>query len=422
MIDERFNLRRNVWYAIVELVANVGLVFLTYRLVILQGGITAVGLWATLYAWAALIRVGDVGISAATTRFVALHDIRSEAEAARRFVETGIISNALVFGLLCLAGYFVLYQMVDIIVSAEHSVEAKGVLPVLLLGFMLFNIWNIVIGCMQGLHLGYVRSQLSIGGSLLQLVVAVLLVPTNGILGLAWAQVAQYGAVSIVGWLIVRQTVGIRSYLPSRLDLPTLREMLGFSLTSQAANVASGLFEPVSKIAVGQVAGLHVQGLYELAYKSVWLPRTAIIAGAGATTPALTAIFRSTPDAVTRIYRRTSRLSTLAVAGCMLLITLASPVISLVWIGHIDWQYVAITMILAVGVFFNAFGAAAYNLAAVTGQMRNNIAVNAIVLLVLALGFVLGRDLPPIGLVAIVATAMAFGGVAVKLLNERYLA
>jgi O-antigen/teichoic acid export membrane protein len=422
MIDRRFNLRRNVSYAVFEFTANACLVFLSYRLVILQGGVAAVGTWSTLYAWASLIRLGDVGMSAATARFIALHDARTQGDMVRRFVETGIVSNVLMFGLLSIGGYLVLDQFVDTIVGPERRSEAQTVLPVLFLGFLLFNVWNVVLGCMQGLHLGYVRSRLSIAGTILQLIAAVLLVPGYGILGLAWAQVAQYGLASIIGWVIVRKAAAIQSYLPIRIDLPALREMIGFSLRSQVANVANGLFEPISKIIVSQVAGLHVLGLYELAYKSVWLPRTAVIAGAGATTPALTASFRDEPATVKAMYHRTAHLSTLAVAACVALVAVVSPLISLAWVGHIEWLFVGMTAVLAVGVFFNAVGAAAYNLAAVTGKMRNNIGVNIGVLLVLGVSFVLGQGLPTLGLVAVIAGAMAIGGLAIKFLNERHLA
>src|SRR5690349_4945120 len=39
----RFNLRKNVVFAVLEFVVNLGLVFFSYRLVILQGGLAALG-------------------------------------------------------------------------------------------------------------------------------------------------------------------------------------------------------------------------------------------------------------------------------------------------------------------------------------------------------------------------------------------
>ena len=93
-IDLRsFNLKRNMVSAVFAFVINIGLVFLSYRLVIRQGGLEVIGLWSTLYAWTTMIRIGDAGMANASLRFIALCNPQTEGEKLRDYLETGIKSG-----------------------------------------------------------------------------------------------------------------------------------------------------------------------------------------------------------------------------------------------------------------------------------------------------------------------------------------
>ncbi|MFB9950280.1 lipopolysaccharide biosynthesis protein [Rhizobium puerariae] len=422
MIPRHLNLKKNVIFALVAFGVNIGLVFISYRLLILQGGIQAVGLWSTLFAWTSLIRIGDVGMANATIRFAAMHDMESESEKIREYVETGIISNGALFCFLAVLGYIVFSNFVGGLVEQTHVAEAEQVLPVMFGGFFLMNFANVILGSIQGLHLGFVNSQLTVLGNLVQIGAAVFLVPRYGVLGMAWAQVIQYSSMSVVGWYVARRAVSSRNIVPARFSIPAFREMLGFSLRSQVANVSNGLFEPLSKILVSHFGGLQVQGLYELAYKTLWLPRTAVISGVSAMIPSLTHLFRTDREKLWPIYSKSVTYSTLAVLALSIGAVVASPVISWLWIGRVEINYTYFVAIFAVGIVLNAFGAAAYNLAIVTGELRYNIVINVLVLATLAvLGGICGYFLPIHAVVAATAFSMGAGGLAIKFHNERLL-
>lgn len=423
MIPSHLNLKKNVIFALMAFGVNIALVFVGYRLIIMQGGIEAVGVWSTLFAWTSLIRIGDVGMASATLRFAAMHDLESELSTIRDYIETGIISNCLLFGLLAIAGYAVMNTQLLRLIGPAHFEEARRILPVMFLGFFLMNSANVILGSVQGLHLGFVNSQLTVVGNIVQIAAVFVLVPMFGLLGLAWAQVIQYSGMAIVAWIIVRSRIGSRAIIPLGFSMPAFREMLGFSLKSQAVNVSDGLFEPLSKILVSHFGGLHMQGLYELAYKTLWLPRNAVISGVSAMIPTLTNLLKTDPAKVPPLYRRSVTYAALAVLALSLGLVAASPLISWIWMGHVEIDYTYFVAIFAVGVVLNALGAPAYNLAIVTGRLANNITVNLLVLVTLGLaGVVAGSFLPAHALVAVIAASMAIGGVAIKTRNERLIA
>lgn len=422
MVANRFNLRKNIVSASLAFGVNIGLVFLSYKLIVISGGIQAVGLWSTLFAWTSLIRIGDVGMASATMRFTAMYDTESDLDSIQDYVVTGTVTNIALFGLLAAIGYFALDFFLADIVDASHVQEAHDILPLMFTGFFLMNLSSVILGALQGLHLGYLNARLTVVGNVLQIIIVVLLVPRLGLLGMAWAQVLQYALLTVVAWFVVRSKARIKSVLPIGFTVAVFKDMLKFSLKSQATNVTNGLFEPVSKILISHFGGLHVQGIYELAYKTLWLPRNAVIAGTSAMIPTLTSLMQTNPDRVEPLYAKSVRYSVLAVLVLSVAIVIVSPVISWLWVGTFEFQYTIFAAILAFGVVLNAAGASAYNLGIVTGAFRHNVVVNIFVLVfVVAAGAAVGYALPIYGLVVVISLALAIGGLAIKLKNERLL-
>jgi O-antigen/teichoic acid export membrane protein len=138
--------------------------------------------------------------------------------------------------------------------------------------------------------------------------------------------------------------------------------------------------------------------------------------------PAMTALFRQNPMKVVPVYQRSLKMTIFAVGALMIIVTLASPAISLIWTGDFVREYSILVAIMAVGVLLNAVGAPAYNLATVTGNMRNNILTNVTVLAILIVGGLATALLLPVyGLICMIAVAMGMGGVLIKIQNERFL-
>lgn len=417
-----YNMRKNVGFAVIEFAVNVGVVFLSYRLVILQGGLEAVGLWATLSAWIALIRLGDAGMANALLRFVALRDIDTDAGGIRAYVETGIVATTVLFCALALVGHAVLLPFIPGLVGSAYAEQARTLLPWLLASFVMVSINGAVGGALQGLHLGFRRSQIAMVSAVLQLLAASWLVPRYGLVGLAIAQMAQYGLAATLAWLVIRARAGIPAWLPLRIDRAALAAMVGFSVKTQLTTITSGLFEPLSKLLLARFGGMQAQGLYELAFKTVWLSRNAIVAGLTATLPTVTNLAVREPLNARRAFDRANDVGLRAAAGLLGAIVLAAPIISMAWLGQLEPRYWLYVTALSAGALASAYGANAYNLAFAVGRFANNIAVNAMMLVVLAVagwsgGVCVGAD----AVVASVALALILGGVAIRRINAGLL-
>jgi O-antigen/teichoic acid export membrane protein len=422
MNKDKFNLRKNVRVSVASFMANVALVFFSYRLVIEYDGLEAVGLWSLLMAWGALIRIGDVGMGGAILRFISAKNLENEVLEIRKYIDTGLIMNVLAFAFLTLVGYFLVKKNLSFLIEDKSLVQAYLLLPILFGGIFLSSVTTLLVSSLQGLHFGYVGSYLTVGGNIIQILMVFLLVPDMGVMGLAWAQLIQFAILILVGWYLVTNKTKMLGYFPHNFSIPVLKEMLGFSLKSQVANIANGLFEPVSKILFSQFAGLQSQGVYELAYKTVSLTRNSIVAGLYASLPKLTNLIKHTPDEAQDFYNKIQKKVVTAISWVMLIVVAFSPIVSWLWIGNFNPNYWLFVSFIAVGFLINTIGAAAYNLGLATGIMKFNIIVSIMSLIFLYIfSYIFSEVWQVHGFVGGVALALGIGGMAIKRLNERLL-
>ena len=415
----KLNLRKNVSFAVGEFAVNTLLLFVGYRLLIKQSGIEALGVWSTLYAWTNLIRLADAGVSGAATRFLAQWDLEQEQSKIRIYGETALLTNVAQFGVLSLVAYFAISPFVASMTGASHAAQGAQVLPWMLLLFFLLNVAGTVLGMLQGLHLGYQRSQLSMLGTVIQLVLVLWLVPSFGLLGLAWAQISQYLVVLILGWVQLRFKLGT-GWLPSIFDMHAFKEMLGYSLKAQLVNISNGLIEPISKMLVGNFGGMAAQGYYELAFKTVLLPRNLIATGVSATIPTLARLSQGDTGMLRVMYSRAFRVSASLMGLAVILIIALAPVSSQLWLGETNKTYWLYTSLLAFGFFGNMLGMPAYIVAMATGHMYRMIVVTLTTLgLLIVVGFSIGEFVSGTGIVALNATAIGCCGIAVWLTNRK---
>ena len=424
-----FEVRRNVSSSVVAFTVNVVLVVASYRLVIAEGGLEALGLWSALMSWVYVLRIGDPGLSSAVARFVARCDAPIQGDRVRAYIDTGILVNGGLFLFLAGLGYGVFSTHIEFIVpdAGPPRKTAENLLPLLFGGLLASGLSALMLGALQGLHRGYLAARLSISGQLVQLVSVMLLVPRQGLYGLAAGVCLQHLVVLVAGWPITVRTIsqltGRRQpLLPIHASWRTMRQMMGFSLRAQVANITNGAFEPLSKILIGRYAGLETLGLFELAYKIVILPRNALVSGVQATTPAITRMLETDPGGARSLYARSVKLVARSAALCLGAVVIVSPIVSLTVVGQFLPVFTLFTAMLAIGVFANATGAPAFVLGIAHGRFAGNIVAAVISLAIL--GFMAvpaGLANTSVPMVAAVAMALTVSGFYIRRRNGRLL-
>lgn len=388
-------LRRNAVFSVVEVaVSGLGLFFI-YKNVVTELGVAMLGVWSLVLATTAFGRMADVGLAAGLARFVAGSLAEKDPAKARLYLRTGFIAVMVLMGGVALAMWYPLSWSLSIALKGEELALARELLPWALVTFWALSLKGVLDAGLVGVHRADLKSLATMAGMVLQIVASLLLVGPFGLLGLAWAQTGQ-AVLSILLMLVQLRLVPVLRHAKpgGRFSWVLMREMLGFGVKLQIGTIANLLFEPASKIVLGHVGGTAMLGIYEMAYRMVYQARSVAIMAQGTVLPRFVELGRRGDDGLRLFFLRTCRVSALAAAALMLMVIVASPLISRLWLGWIDADFLTITALLCMSWGINILAAPAYYLGIATGRVMPNVLGQLLAgILAPALAYALGLGL-----------------------------
>ncbi|HUF09195.1 MAG TPA: oligosaccharide flippase family protein [Rhodothermales bacterium] len=392
----------------------VGITFLiVYRFVKDELGIELFGVWALVLATVSVNNIANLGIASATVRFVPLYLARGMTPDAVRVIETSVISLAVFLGVILPIAYPLLIFVVDRVIEPHLYPIALAILPYAVGSFWLNAVSVVLQGCVDGYQRIDLRSLLVSGAALVYLPLVFWLVKSNGLVGLAQAQLAQAALLLIATWVTLKKMEPSLPVLPYRWNYQTFKETLGYSITFQGISVTKLLFEPVTKVLLAKFAGASTLGYFEFAHRMVFQIRSLIVTAYQAVVPTIADLQERRPDLIRDIYTESLRLLMYIVGPALGFFILLSPLVSRLWIGTIVPDFVLFSGLVFVGWFLNVLSAPAYFSNAGTGRLRWNFLGHLLTGVInVVLGIVLGYYFGAIGVVAAFSIALVVGSFA----------
>lgn len=417
----QFNLRRNAVWAVAEAVASGLILFLLYKLVVMRLGLEALGIWSLVLATTSLVRFADAGASSGLGRFVAISSGKGDHAATLSYFDTAILTNLGLYAAVALAFYFPAYNGLAWAVSEDAALgTARDLLPYALVSLTLGNLSAAVGATLVGLQRSDLKSMVVVVGLFGQLAAALSLVPSHGLMGLAWAQLIQNACSIVAGLALVHFSisgrVGIR--VPASWSGETFRALVGFGVKLQLAAIISLLYDPATKFVMSALGGLEALGLFELANRLVFQVRLLVAAPIQTLMPAFAHLDGLASERLGDLYRQAMALTLALGTPLMVGSAVVSPLVSWIWIGQFDRLFVAFVTLLCIGWLFNLVGAPAYLLGIGTGRLWWNISGHLVTSVGgPLLGVVLGKAFGPVGVVIGAASALALGSLLTMIMN-----
>lgn len=417
-----FDLRRSSIWSIAEVCISGASLFLLYKFVIAHLGVKALGVWSLVLATTSLARLGDIGASAGLSRFVALAKSQKNQLAARNYVETAFLANALVFSSLALLMFWPLRLGLELLIPTDALRDALTLLPYSMGSFVLLNLSAVTLSALIGQQRTDLKSKVVVFGILAQLTVTLLSVPQVGLVGMAWGQIAQYIVTICAAWTVFLAGLNRRHRFPfpTGFRMRLLRDLFSFGIRLQLSNLVSFAFEPATKFSISAITGLEALGIFEMAYRMVLQVRHLTAAPTVALIPAFVHLSETSPPEVPRLYDRAVANVILGSGTLLSAVFMCSPAVSLLWIGSYSEPFVTFTCFLCIGWFLNTLGIPSYQLAISRGLVKWNVLGHLVTSMASpALVLVLGKALGPIGAVFGVAAALGTGAVYSMVSNCR---
>jgi O-antigen/teichoic acid export membrane protein len=400
------NLRRNVVWNVIEVASTSVVLFLLYRLIAMRLGIDSVGVWSLVLATTSLARFADAGLAAGLSRFVATSLQEGKTRQASQFVETALLANGILFTVLGLAIYYPLYWALPQVMDAKYVAQARGLLPFAVASLVMINLGSVITSAMIGISRSDLKSKLTLITSVLQLVVSLAMIGRLGLNAVAIAQILQNGLLVVIGWvLFARHSSG--RLVPRAINYQRLRELLGFGVRLQLLSVTSLLYEPLIKFVMSATAGVAALGLFEMAWRAILQLRQILVVPTQNLVP-MFAVAEGA-EAMEKIHERaTAMISAASVLG-LGAFAVFSPIVSYLWLGAINWEFVTYVVILVPGWILNTGSTSGFLLGVGKGVLRWNL-IASVTTSILALVFttVLARYLGGVGVA--IGASLAIGG------------
>lgn len=423
----RTGLSRNMVMSALQSLAAIGALFLSYRLVILALGQEALGLWSLLMALTLAVRLFDPTGGSTVGRFVAIAG-KSQARgdsagpSAAQYVDTAILLLFTLYAMLAATAFvplgWLLRSQIDD--SAQLNV-ALGVLP-LLLGLMAANVLAMSNSdAIDGIGRADMRAAIMIASYVVQLALVWWWLPLFGLSGLALAQLAQYGFITLASRALLRRHISELGWLPRHGSRAVARQMIGYGTKLQLSALGLLLADPLLRLLINHYAGLSLLGLYELASKLVVQLRALLASAMMPLIPQFATHGGSMGEEDQALFRKMVRLVMLAAAGIAVVAIAASPILSWTILGRVEKELILLTAILAAGYLGNTISLIHYLQAQASGRMLWNIVGTfAIGAATLIFGPLLVPVLGPVAVVVGFALGLALAGFIFITGNARY--
>lgn len=360
---------RNAAWSFMQTITSALTVFVLYKYLYGFLGPEQLGLWAVVLASVSLGRLAELGFSTTVLRFISMHLSKGDKRHAAKILETGLISIGAPFAFFLLVLYPFAAELMQQVVPVASLEAAREILPYSFCTLWFGVVGSIVQSALDGCGRMDVKSRMLIIGNLVYVPLAIVLVLQSGIVGLAIGQLLQSILVGVLLWIATRRELPTLGWVPLGWDKACLREILGYAAGLQLGNLLLMLFEPATKILLSRFCGLHEVAHFEMANQVVSRVRALITSAIQAYLPVISSSATNPISA-----RQVVGESTIFIAGMGLPILAALvvsfPVISILWIGHLQVDFIAYGWILGIGWLIATLAMPVYYYCVGAGRVR----------------------------------------------------
>jgi len=378
------------------LITGLGFFFL-YRFVEGAVGIERLGVWSLVLGSVIVTSLVNLGLGSSVVKFVSMHLARGDAARAALVAQTAFLTLAAILPVVLFAIYpvvkWALATLPDDLRDAPALLsEALIILPYAMGSFWALSVASVSLGIIDGHHRIDLRSSLQICGVFVYLIVAFRLVPDHGLLGLAWAHLAQSVLLLLGSWIVAYKLLDPLPLFPWKWRWHALKEILEYSLKFQVIAIFWMLVDPLTRWLVSVFGGLAATGWLEYASRMVFQLRALFASAHQALVPTIARLQEHQTAMLNTVYRASFRIILYLVLLFLPVLIAATPFVSLLWHrGTIQPTFVLYAVLLFLGWFLNLLSNPAYFAYIGIGTLRWNVIGRITIgVLNLALGGLLG--------------------------------
>ena len=363
---------RNAATSVVQVVLLGVTLFLLYRFLLNTIGAEQFGIWSVVLATTSVTNIAGFGLSGSVVKFVAKYAARGEDEVAANVIQTAALSIGLVIGIFLAVAYPLLSWILSLVIPENSLDAAISILPYGLASFWIMAVARVFQGGLDGYQRIDLRSMLLMGTAIFHLIICYSLVPSNGLLGLAYAQVAQAITLLVANYFFLKRRLGLLPVIPYRWSRPLFGEMVGYGVNFQIVSIAQMVYDPLTKALLTSFSGLTAVAYYEMASRMILQLRALPLAANQVLVPAIAELQEKNAQFIQAVYKDSYHFVLYLSLPLYSAIIGFTPVVSEIWIGRYESTFVLYSTLLAIGWFLNTLAGPAYFANLGTGEVSWN--------------------------------------------------
>jgi O-antigen/teichoic acid export membrane protein len=343
-----------------------------YKFLLAEIGAKQLGIWSLVLSSTTLAQVANFGFSGSVVKFVAKYAAFKEHQNTSNVIQTAAISLGVFVGFLLLISYPAFTKILGLIVASDSLPLTLDILPYALLSIWLMMIISVFQSALDGFQRIDLRSFILMFSSILNLIFCVVLAPSYGLMGVAYARVAQMLLTLIAVWFMLKRCIKL-PILPCKWNKHLFKEILSYGLKYQTISVTALLYDPVTKGLLSKFGFLSMVGYYEMASRMVQQFRAVVVSANQVLFPAIADLKERDPEKIASVYRTSYQLLFYLSLPLYSLMIVSLPVISTLWIGHCEKIFISFGVLLSLGWFLNTLSVPAYFVNLGTGELGWNV-------------------------------------------------
>jgi O-antigen/teichoic acid export membrane protein len=337
---------RNALWAIAQTIVSAGVLFFLYRFLLSELGAEKLGLWSLILASTSLARIGELGFSNATLRFVGKYVGMGKLDDASEILETSLITIGFPMAIILASVIPILGLVLPWVVPLQHMPDALVIVPWAMLALWFGIIGGLVQSAIDGTGRMDQRNMILIASTLIYILTALILTSMFGLQGVAIAQAVQAGVTLFAMWMLAKAQLKSLPIFPYRWRKQRFLEIFAFALNMQLGSIVGMFIEPITKALISKFGGLSFLAYYEMASQVISRARSVLIAGFQAMAPQFA--IASGRESHMKLFIESLEKATNPGIPYMAIVMSSLPIISHIWIGRFENAFVFTAELLCV--------------------------------------------------------------------------
>ena len=351
----------NALSAVVQVAITALLYFFLYKYLLTELGVEQLGVWSLILSFSSIANLANLGITSGLVKFVADYLAEKEEHKIGKLIFTSFVTMSILFVTAGLVVFFLSNYFLHLVVDEQFLDVAFLILPFSLMSLILNAISGIFTSVLEGFQKNYLRNFIYVFSGIIMFALTLFLTPVYQLKGVAMAQVVQSLFIFFVALGLVFKINAFNRFPYWKWSTALFKELFNYGYKFQIVSICQLLCEPTTKLLLSRFGGMAMLGHYEMASRLVNQVRALLVNANQVVIPVVAETIKTkTKEEFRLFFKKMNQLLLLFTAPLLTLILVATPLISLVWIGELNDNFIFAMFVLIIGTGFNIMNGPVY--------------------------------------------------------------